>query len=457
MIVIKKKLSAKSGASLKAKLKDYFELSKNKNAPSKGSIIKASLKSVIPLAAASIIPGQQLSAQCWTTGTGPNSQSLVGGCFYAFAGPFGLDVDGDGSFDFGWGAQGNVSTLYTGTTTSTGGVIQRNFIINAATSFYMFGIGGGMVGPTPIPVSSIFTCDSNADLTTGTAFFFQAAGLYNGVQTYPVGGTAWNTVSFTTISTSSTGSVPTGPYSFPISSAAGACGWVELTYGFGPGGTIMCFDSGGVEDAGGGDDGVGTVHMGECESLADAVLPVQLVNFSARTLEREIELNWNTLGEINNNGFEVQRSTDGVSFHKIGFVNGKLNSSKEETYNFVDSSVQNNITYYYRLKQIDVNGAFELSEIVNAVLNKSDQFSASKFYPNPVSNDEVYIDINLIESGKLSFEVFDAYGKKVHVESVDGKVGLNKISLQLHNMNSGTYFVKILAGDKSRYGKLIKL
>jgi len=333
--------------------------------------------------------------------------------------------------------------------------MMRNLQATFQTSFLMFGLGGAAVSPIPIPSSSTFSC-ATAGLTTGTAVFWITNAVYTGAQTYPPGGSAWNTVSFNFLSSSSSGNTPVGPYAFPIQSASGSCGWVELTYGYGANGTVMCFDSGGVEDAIGGDDGLGIVHVGECESLSlPTVLPVQLTDLAAKTVDNNIEVSWLTQVEVNNNGFEVQRSSDGKNFQKLGFIQGKLNSAQEEKYAFLDRTVQANTMYYYRLKQMDVNGAFEISKTVTGKVDASDRFSVSDIYPNPSTSQTIRFDINVPSAQRLSVDVFDAYGAKLYSSDHDTFAGQNTIELNLGGIPAGAYFAKIVAGENTKYSKFV--
>ncbi|MBL7801535.1 MAG: hypothetical protein JNL95_12520, partial [Chitinophagales bacterium] len=104
-------------------------------------------------------------------------------------------------------------------------------------------------------------------------------------------------------------------------------------------------------------------------SGAPAGLPVKLIDFTATAVENSyIRLDWSTALEINNAGFEIERSTNGADFAKIGWVKGNDNSTSTIAYSFDDKTAQPNIRYYYRLKQIDNgNVAFEYSNIVSAM------------------------------------------------------------------------------------------
>ena len=156
-------------------------------------------------------------------------------------------------------------------------------------------------------------------------------------------------------------------------------------------------------------------------------LPVTLVNFTAKKSGETNLLRWSTTSEVNNSGFEIERSIDAKNFEKIGFRKGKGESRDLETYQFVDE--QPLMVSYYRLNQIDVDGKSTYSRIVQ--VNSAEQ--AFKLYPNPAK------DIFTIESngsGK-SIEIYDMKGMKIFENSV------NKTqTVSTENWPSGTYIIK---------------
>src|SRR5439155_4138734 len=98
-------------------------------------------------------------------------------------------------------------------------------------------------------------------------------------------------------------------------------------------------------------------------------LPVELVSFTGEAHEDFNLLSWITASEINNMGFEIQRSEDAVTFMKCGFVGGKGNSTSTVDYTFRDNNVDEGVTYY-RLKQVDFDGKENYSGVI-ALSNKS--------------------------------------------------------------------------------------
>lgn len=104
--------------------------------------------------------------------------------------------------------------------------------------------------------------------------------------------------------------------------------------------------------------------------IPNVVVPVGLLNFDATAGRNSIGLRWTTSQEINNRWFVIERSTDGLNFETIGRLNGKGTSTVQSNYGYTDNFVQPNTTYYYRLRQQDVDGRETLSPIRQARINK---------------------------------------------------------------------------------------
>jgi len=117
------------------------------------------------------------------------------------------------------------------------------------------------------------------------------------------------------------------------------------------------------------------------------VLPVELTSFSASVSNGNVLLSWQTATEVNNYGFEIERSIAQISnlfnnWEKIGFVQGHGNSNSPKDYSFVDANPPSG-KLQYRLKQIDTDGSFEYSQVVEVENELPKQFSLEQNYPNP--------------------------------------------------------------------------
>ena len=110
--------------------------------------------------------------------------------------------------------------------------------------------------------------------------------------------------------------------------------------------------------------------------------PVELLSLNAEIIGKNVQLNWITATETNSYGFSIERSRNNSSFEEVGFVNAAGNSSSIKNYKFVDNLTVSG-KYYYRLKQIDMDGTFEYSPEVEVSINNPDDFSLSQNYPNP--------------------------------------------------------------------------
>ncbi|MEJ5263674.1 MAG: hypothetical protein WHT45_13400, partial [Ignavibacterium sp.] len=118
-----------------------------------------------------------------------------------------------------------------------------------------------------------------------------------------------------------------------------------------------------------------------------SVIPVELTSFTANVIDNNVQLIWTTATELNNKGFEIQRSVilsgaRNFSWEAAGFINGNGTSTESHNYSFVDKNVASG-KYAYRLKQIDFDGSFEYSDIVEVEIINPEEFVLEQNYPNP--------------------------------------------------------------------------
>ena len=181
------------------------------------------------------------------------------------------------------------------------------------------------------------------------------------------------------------------------------------------------------------------------------VLPVTLVSFNAKAENNRVLVTWKTASEINNNHFEVERSTNGTGFTTIATQAGQGSTSVPFSYIAYDYKPNPGINYY-RLKQVDNNGSENFSEIKAANFSLSNADDAMDIYPNPVSAD--FVNIQLDTKNYYIIELEDLSGKVLISQKVNS-TSLNQLNLT--GILPGTYFISAKGNNKPSIKKLIKL
>ncbi len=172
-------------------------------------------------------------------------------------------------------------------------------------------------------------------------------------------------------------------------------------------------------------------------------VPVELTSFNASVKENFVELLWNTATEINNSGFEIERGRDNVNFNRIGFVKGNGTSSENHTYTFADNNVSKTGTLYYRLKQINLDGTFEYSKVINVKVGTPLKFKLSQNYPNPF-NPTTTISFQLPEKALVTLKVYNILGQEVAVLLNSSKdAGSYQINFDGAKLASGIYIYRL--------------
>lgn len=184
-------------------------------------------------------------------------------------------------------------------------------------------------------------------------------------------------------------------------------------------------------------------------------LPVELVSFIANNINGNIVLNWQTATEINNYGFEIERSQNN-SWETIGFVQGHGNCNSPIDYSYSDKPTGHG-TYKYRLKQIDTDGQFVYSPIVEANIDIPLEFGVKQNFPNPF-NPITTIQYSIPIPNMVSLKVFDVLGNEVaNLVNEYKNFGSYEVNFDGSKLSSGTYFYRLEAGTSSETKKLLLL
>ena len=118
------------------------------------------------------------------------------------------------------------------------------------------------------------------------------------------------------------------------------------------------------------------------EVCLDAPLPIELMDFQVKKEGRNSLIYWETASEINNDGFEIQKSNDGLHWEKLVWVEGNGTSDTPQHYSFIDAEPYQGLNYY-RLRQMDFDGTETFSDV--KVLNFKSNGEKVFIFPNPVS------------------------------------------------------------------------
>ena len=210
-------------------------------------------------------------------------------------------------------------------------------------------------------------------------------------------------------------------------------------------------------------------------------LPVELTSFSIASDQFSAILHWNTITEVDNSGFEIERgaisghqsvlsnqqsrpkdggqtTSDNSRFIQVGFVPGSGTSTSPKQYSFVDRNLSAG-TYAYRLMQVDRNGAYKYSPEVDVVVGIAPkEFSLSQNYPNPF-NPTTSIEFTVPSDGRVTLKVYDMLGREV-ATLVDRDVSAGvyqQVVFDATKLGSGVYYARLEFGGKQLLKKMTLL
>jgi hypothetical protein len=183
-------------------------------------------------------------------------------------------------------------------------------------------------------------------------------------------------------------------------------------------------------------------------------LPVELTSFVENVTNHRVNLYWATATEVNNYGFDVERKSENADWMKIGFVEGNGNSNSPKSYSFTDEP-KGGREFKYRLKQIDLDGSYEYSDVVTSLLENVSEFVLDQNFPNPF-NPVTRISYTLPERASVRLKVYDMLAKEVS-ELVNSyqEAGRYEVTFDGSSLSSGTYFYKLEAGSFVEVKKLV--
>jgi len=193
-------------------------------------------------------------------------------------------------------------------------------------------------------------------------------------------------------------------------------------------------------------------------TLGTSTLPIELIGFDAKIDNTAVMLTWSTAVEINNDYFNIERSTNGLSFETIGTISGNGNSNIIQDYSYLDETPIKG-TSYYRLKQTDYDGKFEYFKLITVNYSEEeDGTCVLNVYPNPCTGN---CTINLADcplaENEVDVQLYDAVGNQI-TNRIQPKSGGRDVSFHMNtnnNLSPGVYIVRSKTGSKQQTQKVI--
>src|ERR1035437_5643412 len=190
------------------------------------------------------------------------------------------------------------------------------------------------------------------------------------------------------------------------------------------------------------------VDLGAYE-LKSSTVPVEFTSFSGLYINNSVRLIWSMATEINNQGFDIERNNNS-SWEKIGFIEGKGNSTTKNNYSFEDKNPIG-YTLQYRLKQIDNNGNFKYSTVVEITAIQKD-FSIGN-YPNPF-NPSTKIRYSVTSESMINLVIYNIIGERIdELKNETQHLGTYEINWNGGGHPSGIYFLSIVESPINRSAK----
>lgn len=169
-------------------------------------------------------------------------------------------------------------------------------------------------------------------------------------------------------------------------------------------------------------------------------VPIDLLNFNAVVEGENVLATWTTATEVNNDYFAVERSHDGINFETVGIKKGSGNSSLTLYYSMLDTEPFKGVSYY-RLRQVDFDGAESKSSLVAVSFQNSNTLYV---FPNPAHVSTINVRFTAAAEGEAVMEVIDILGKVLRSEMLNVKKGLNEFrEYSIQDLHEGAYFIQV--------------
>ncbi|MFT5165766.1 MAG: hypothetical protein ACI8P3_000995 [Saprospiraceae bacterium] len=196
--------------------------------------------------------------------------------------------------------------------------------------------------------------------------------------------------------------------------------------------------------------------LGETEDyelVVSGSLPVDLVAFSGKKVEKQVHLEWITASEENNDFFMLERSIDGRTFEAISTIQGAGSTFENQRYFYIDKNPITGVNYY-RLKQVDFDGAEDFADNIVAV--EFYKGSLVTITPNPTKSNAIGLNYTTAQEGEVLVAVYDLTGRMIHQDLLLVEKGENSFSLKMDNLQAGMYLFRTSQDQNTQTLKFVK-
>lgn len=184
----------------------------------------------------------------------------------------------------------------------------------------------------------------------------------------------------------------------------------------------------------------GTFSVNDFTFNGATALPIELISFQSKVEKTSIVLNFSTATERNNDYFSIERSADGRTFQEIGRVQGAGDSYTTRHYAFNDPQPLTGINYY-RLRQVDFDGAFAYSPVVSALFGQNKQLVLA---PMPAS-EHLRMQVDEATNTDSRWQVFDLNGRQMMAGELPAET--TEQTIEIGTLPEGIYVLRLTAGQ----------
>lgn len=192
-------------------------------------------------------------------------------------------------------------------------------------------------------------------------------------------------------------------------------------------------------------------------SSSNNPLPVELLYFQGKSANDYVDLSWSTASETNNRHFKVQKQIEG-EWVNMGTVEGNGTTIEKQTYSFQDGNVKSNLTYYYRLKQVDFDGSYEYSDVkvVNVTGQASDDNRSLAISPSPVTANSLRYKLRAGDQEFDIIRIINMRGTVIQERFLNSEKTASYSTLNLQGIKPGVYIVQLRGEDNILHQRFIR-